>query len=359
MTAATAADPCVDCQERDASLTVRNRRLCAACFIRYVQSKILKRMESYRFKNLAGDQKRRLFLPISGGVSSLVLLQVLDAQLQKQLSNRNKTAYHLVVARVVLPHSQNVTAIEAEYQILARRFPLHSFLPIVPLHDVFGYDGRVREDLERLGNQLQPGVSDKDSLRRALSAATSVTTRADLEAILLQRLLVAIAKQQDCESVLWGHSDSRLAALALADIAKGRGGSVSSNIADGPSFHDINFNFPARELFKSELQTYAQALDEPLPFEADPDAAGQPVSSIRNTSIDSLLTSYIASQGEKYPSIMANVVRTASKLHVKDPNSEIQPCSFCVMPAIEVSNGQGGTPGLCYGCRRMKQDIRL
>ncbi len=352
------AETCVDCQEREASLTIRKRRLCAPCFIRYVNSKVLKRMESYRFKNLAGDQKRRLFLPTSGGVSSLTLLQVLDAQLEKQIVNRNRTAYELVIARVVLPDTRDLATIEAEYQKLAQRFPLHTFLPLVPLHDVLRTDESMHGDLAHIGLHLGSSESNEESMQRVYTAATSPTARADLESVLLRRLLVAIAKRHRCEGVLWGHSDSRLAALALADVAEGRGGSVSSSLADGPSLHGVDFNYPTRDLFKVELQTYAQALTEPLTYETECDSAEEQVTNIRNTSIGKLLGSYIILQGEKYPSIMANVVRTASKLQVQKTGNGVVPCTFCIMPTTRAMHDSGDKPILCYGCKRMKQDIK-
>ncbi|KAJ9602880.1 Cytoplasmic tRNA 2-thiolation protein 2 [Cladophialophora chaetospira] len=358
MTATTSGETCVDCQETVASLTIRSRRLCASCFIRYVSSKILKRMESYRFRNLAGDQKRRLFLPISGGVSSLVLLQLLDSQLQRQIGNRNRTAYDLVIARVVLPDTSGLATIDSEYQKLAQRFPLHNFLPLVSLHEVLQLDAGMRQDLTLLGIDDESGESEEECMQRILSSAMSVTARADLQSILLRRLLVSLAKQQNCETVLWGHSDSRLAAIALADVAKGRGGSVSSHIADGRSLHGINFNYPARDLFKVELQTYAQALDEPLTYATEGDATDQPTTSIRNTSIDNLLSSYITSQGEKYPSIMANVVRTASKLQTQKEGNGVVPCTFCIMPTTGTGDDSADSLILCYGCTRMKQEIR-
>lgn len=360
MDSETTGDICVDCRERLANLRIRNRRLCSPCFMRYVRSKVLKRMESYRFKNLADDQKRRLFLPVSGGVSSLVLLEVLDGQLQKQLANRNRTAYDLVIARVALPDGRDPVKTNAGYEKLAQRFPMPVFLPILALHEVFRLDSKIEQDLGYLGVSRQDGESDVSLLGQVLASATSVTARADLQSILLHRLLVATAKQEKCESILWGHSDSRLAALALADVAKGRGGSVPSTIADGPSPHGLNFNYPVRDLFKSELEAYAQATYNPA-FEGVGNISrpNQLASAIRNTSIDDLLNNYISSQAEKYPSIMANVVRTASKLEVKDASNVARLCPVCVMPV-------SGSPGLlnedsilCYGCERMKKDIKL
>lgn len=359
MTSEKSADTCVDCRENAASLNIRNRRLCAACFSRYVTSKVLKRMESYRFKSLSGDPKRRLFLPISGGVSSLVLLQVLDAQLQRQIGKRNRTAYDLIVARIILPQEEDSESLAGEYERLSQRFTLHTFLPPFPLYESFRLDDKIEQDLKHLGIYRQEGEADVTLLHRTLSSSTSATTRADLQSIFLHRLLVSAAKQQNCSSVLWGHSDSRLAAIALADVAKGRGGSVPSTIADGPSMHGINFNYPLRDLFKEELQTYAQVeSDFWLGNAVDTDIPDQPAASIRNTSIDELLSGYINSQGEKYPSIMANVVRTAGKLQVITATDVVSACPVCVMPISNKHGDLNTSSILCYGCERMKQDIR-
>ncbi|EXJ94516.1 hypothetical protein A1O1_02912 [Capronia coronata CBS 617.96] len=353
------ADLCVDCRERDATLDVRNRRLCTACFMRYVNSKVLKRMESYRYKAAEGDEKRRLLLPVSGGVSSLVLLQILDAQHTRQLAKRNRTAYDLVVVRVVVPGDEDSPTLMGDYKELGHRFSMHSFHPPLPLHEVFHMDDHIERDMEHVGLRREPGETDAAFLDRALSCATSVTARADLQSILQQRLIVSVARQQNCESVLWGHSDSRLAALVLADVAKGRGGSVSSTIADGPSTHGINYNYPLRELFKAELQSYAQVASEPL-LEKAAHSEGMtvPLNSIRHTSIDSLLRTYIDSQGEKYPGIMANVVRTASKLEGQQASVFGATCPVCVRPIVRSEGLLHPDSVLCYGCDRMRQDIK-
>lgn len=353
---------CVDCHDREASLQIRNRRLCDSCFIRYVDSKALKRMGSYRFRTLSPDQKRRLFLPISGGISSIVLLHILNLQLQRQVANRNRTAYDLVVARVVLPEEHESTTTNSDYEGLARRFGAHTFLPLIALQDVLRLDINLEDDLKHLGVVRQVDETDETFFHRILYQTTSATARSDLQTILLQRLLITIAKEQDCESVLWGHSDSRLAALALAEVAKGRGGSVPSAIADGQSMFGINFNYPLRDVFKAELRTYAQVVSDPLLAQTgEADVAIQPPSILRNTSIDNLLNAYITSQGEKYPGIMANVVRTASKLEAKgvhDDGDDLLRCLFCCTFTMESRRGSGTNSVLCYGCERMKKDMK-
>ncbi|KEF55344.1 uncharacterized protein A1O9_08094 [Exophiala aquamarina CBS 119918] len=340
---------CVECRERDAELNIRNRRLCTECFSRYVNSKVLKRMESYRFKILGGDQRCRLLLPLSGGISSLVLLQILDSQLQRQIAKRNMTAYELVIAHVVLPDEPTSTFNNKPFSHLAQRFPSHKFLPEFAFSASLSLDETLEQDLKILGLERQNQESNVDFFDRIMASATSVTTRADLRSISLRRLIVAIATAHGCESIVWGHSDSRLAALVLADVAKGRGGSVPSTIADGPSPFGVNFNHPLRDLFNTELETYASKLPEPLveigaARELNNRPPSQPPSSLRDTAIDSLLTDYINTQGLKYPSIMANVVRTAGKLEVRhSPNL----CRVCVQPIVSGGGQSQNTSILC------------
>ena len=355
-------DPCVDCQAVEATLDVRKRRLCRDCFIRYVNSKVLKRMESYRFKNNKDDNTRCLLLPVSGGISSLVLMQVLESQMQRQLANRSRTAYQLKV--VLVDEDVELGGLQkvhrtAWYGKLQTKFPSLSFLIIKDLSEVFDLDRAVEDDLRAFGLNKQRAESNRDFTLRILSSAASVTAGTDIREILLNRLIVSCAKQQNCESIIWGHSDSRLAAKALAGVAKGRGGSLPFEICDGPSRSGVNFNYPLRDLFKPELNLYASLLpkvfsevvigDEPAPREK---------LSIRNTSIDDLLTNYINSQGEKYPSIMANVVRTASKLHVPELNEAISSCRVCLVPYQGLSEDISGERDLCYACSRTRQDVR-
>jgi len=347
---------CVECRDHDGDFNIRNRRLCSECFSRYLNSKVLKRMESYRFRTLGGDQKCRLLLPLSGGISSLVLLQVLDAQLQRQIAKRNMTAYDLVIAHVMLPDESASAFIDEQLNQLAFKFSSHKFLPKFELSASLSLDRALEQDLKNLGLERQDQEPEVEFFNRIMANAASVTTRADLQSILLRRLIVAIAMTHGCESIVWGHSDSRLAALALADVAKGRGGSVPSTIADGLSPFGINFNYPLRDLFKSELEIYASNLPEPLmEIGTITELNNQPPSNLRSTAIDTLLTDYINTQGLKYPSIMANVVRTAGKLEVRHG---LDLCQVCVQPVGSGNRKSQHITRLCGGCERMKQDIK-
>lgn len=319
-------------------------------------------MESYRFKSNNDETDRRLLLPVSGGVSSLVLLQLLESQMHRQRALRNRTAYELWVVLIeVDPRSAGTPSTRriTWYATLQKRFSSVYFAPVQSLHDVFSCDPTIEDDLQAFGLDRSEGERDTDFTLRVLGSATSLTAGADLQQILLNRLIVSCARQHGCESILWGHSDSRLAAKALAAVAKGRGGSLPFEICDGPSRSGINFTYPLRDLFKPELSLYASALPEVFSELIVEDEAIPPAkASIRNTSIDDLLTNYINSQGEKYPSIMANVVRTASKLRSPQPNQMTKSCRVCLVP---YQSGFGQIPceeELCYACYRTRRDIR-
>jgi cytoplasmic tRNA 2-thiolation protein 2 len=354
---------CADCGEKEGSHEIRKRFLCANCFMRYVGSKILKRMESYRIKNQTGSFKPRLLLPLSGGVSSLVLLSVLDAQLQKQISMQGRTAYDLIIAHIDTSFDFSTNLFEW-YNQATSSFPLHTFVPPTHISSVVSLDQHLTTALSHLGMLTVDNTNHETNLstyQTLLQACRTSTARTSTVSSLLSRHITAIAHEHACNSILYGHSDSRLAALSLAAVASGRGASVPSTIADGPSAaHGLSFNYPCRDLFKTELQLYASLLDTPLVMAEHELVEKKAPPSIKSQSIDELLTGYITSQGERYPSIMANVVRTAGKLERTEPGTEDEEQRYCVFcRGLMLARDGDRDDELCYGCRRMKQDIKI
>jgi cytoplasmic tRNA 2-thiolation protein 2 len=333
-----------------------NAETPSECFTKYVKSKVLKRMESYRLKNDSSHQQRKLLLPVSGGVSSVVLLQVLDSHIQRQLASRGRAAYDLEVLVIDKSSIDQSPSPVGLVECFKDTFP-HSRFSLVSLDAVFKIDYDIHDALSSLGFHMEGAEEPQAELERLMKSATTPTTRADLFEILLLRLIVGFAKCQACEGILWGHSDSRLAAIALSNVAKGRGGALPNQIGDGSSPWGLNFNYPLRDLFKSELELYAGLLSTRVSKIIIPDLQAPAVSSIRETSIDDLLTIYITSQGEKYPSIMANVVRTASKLRMPATTGADAACRLCATP-ITSTPSELSRSGLCYGCLKIKFEIK-
>ena len=325
------------------------------CFVKYVKSKVLKRMESYRLKNDSSHQQKKLVLPVSGGVSSVVLLQVLDSHIQKQLASSGRAAYDLHVLIV----DTSCTAQDSTAAGLLERFRDTFTSPhfsLLSLDAVFKLDDDIYDALSELGFHRDGQEEPAAELERLLKSATTPTCRSDLFQILRLRIIVAFARSQGCQSILWGHSDSRLAATALSNVAKGRGAALTNQTGDGPSPWGLHFNYPLRDLFKSELEIYASLLSTRLTNIIVPDVPASTKPSIRETSIDDLLTNYITSQGAKYPSIMANVVRTASKLRMPALAEVDVACSLC---ATRVTSTVADSPQneLCYACLKIKAEI--
>jgi cytoplasmic tRNA 2-thiolation protein 2 len=278
------------------------------------------------------------------------------------MSRRGRTSYELFILMVEMPCSNNDRRTPKFFDVVQRSFPSHHF-SLLPLCHVFQLDRTISEDLASLSTANL--TSAQGRLEDLMSTTRSASTRADLLDILLTRLVVAFAKENKCEAVLWGHSTSRLAAKSLAAVAEGRGGSLPFLIADGLSPLGVHFYYPLRDLFKPELVTYSEVFPETFSELLSHGASDaiQPTS-IRNTSINNLLANYIGSQGERYPSLMANVVRTACKLQAPVIPSDVSKCFICAMPSDVVVGGQpeesgGDRPArLCFACQRSKNEMK-
>lgn len=316
------------------------------------------------------DKRKNLLVPVSGGVSSVVLLYILDQQIKKQRKKtQDRLPYNLHVLVVDISSVAPYSPSEGLVELLRKRFPdyIQSF---EPLSAVFTYDVKLPESLEQLGfiyNRPSGDTSDEAKLQRLFSCLGSPTSRTDVQSILLARLVGAFAKSHGCEAVLWAHSDSKLAATALSSVAKGRGGSVPLQTNDGPSPWGPTFNYPVRDLFKPELESYARLAESSLSdiIIWGYDNVTSSVS-VKNSAIDDLLTAYITSQGEKYPSIMANVVRTSSKLQAPKQTLQTMVCSLCGTPSSQNADSFSAIPNsarpdslnnLCYGCSQIKREF--
>jgi cytoplasmic tRNA 2-thiolation protein 2 len=338
--------------------------------IRYINTKVIKRMENFRVRNSTIDTPRLFLLPVSFGVSSMALLHLLDGQLQGQLSRMNRTGYELLVAHVNMPSA----APTGEYfKKLEERYPRYTFSS-VDLAEIFGYPSSILEtlgesDLSSAPSGLDGQASNRDKLDHLLASLPSATSRTDVLGILRTRLLVEIAKEKGCEGILWGDSTTRLAEKTLAETAKGRGFALPWQLSDGSSPHGLTFKYPLRDLLKKELLTYVSLVEPPLtPFVN----AGQVsrASNFKSTTIDDLMTNYFESVEESFPSIVANVVRTSSKLGANQPLDGGERCGICEMPIMKGTGGLHGWGGdqqdrahlndsnghvaekLCYGCAR-------
>ena len=321
-------------------------------------------MRHYCYQAKTGRHK--LLLPLSYGLSSTVLLRILNSHLERQLNKRNGPGYelHILVVEPSSISSSNPST-EQRLGLVQERFPIHSYTQ-VQFESIFEHDPDIQDTMSKFagpGFADNPSLSHKERLDAFRASIPTATSKTDVDYALMNRLVVAYAKKFGCTAILWGDSDSRLAAKTLASVAKGKGSSVTWQVSDGMSPFGIEFNFPLRELFSTEVQQYAKL----CPDLHDIIIPDEPLSEdvlTKNLSIDELMMRYVLTQGEKYPGVMANVTRTASKLQPLSA-SNVPSCTFCgaKMGGSSKDSASTGILGntnsrqFCYGCTRSRPDV--
>ncbi|KAL2830003.1 hypothetical protein BDW59DRAFT_29356 [Aspergillus cavernicola] len=362
------SDPCMDCRDHDAILTIRRRRLCRNCYIRFVSYKVLRRTERYRFrKGIPKTGPCKLLLPLSYGLCSSVLLHMVHEQMEQLSKPHSPPGFDLHVL-IIEPSSISPSSPSHDraFESLKQRFPLASFTQL-PLHSIFELVPNLQHILPNYAGQAladDTSRSPKERLDAFRATITSATSIADVDFILLNRLVIAFAKSIDCLGILWGDSDDRLAAKTLANVATGRGSSLTWQVSDGMSPFELEFSFPLRDLFTAELQNYAILFSE-LTDIIVPDTPLSENVLTKNLSIDQLMMRYVSSQGEKYPGVMSNVTRTANKLQASRMSTDGSKCALC---ATFICNSEGvlnptrstnDSPShqFCYACDRSRPGL--
>ncbi|KAK2627269.1 hypothetical protein QTJ16_003235 [Diplocarpon rosae] len=312
---------------------------------------------------------RKLLLALSFGPSSSSLLHILDQHIQSQFDRMNRTAYQLQVVYVDIyldaADREDSSALLEKYMA---HFPRHAYSSIgledaLLLENInwnaFGISASFQDITQK------PGM---ERLKALIGSMPSATSRKDLADTLLARLLVDVARRNGCESILFGDSTTRLAEKTLTETAKGRGFSLPWKVSEGMSSYDVGFNYPMRDLLKKELVTFTSLTTPPLTdLIVYQNASSHISASSKLTTIDDLMIQYFESVEENYPSIVANVVRTSSKLKpLKDDAAA--GCGLCGLGVFEGTDGIFGWGGdqnsdsrpvrendhgiLCYGCSR-------
>ena len=321
-------------------------------------------MEIFRVRYSIPRTQRLLLLPVSFGPSSISLLHILNEQLESQKRRTGRTGYNIHVVFIDISAIENTSYDpNKRLEVLKIRYPSWEYSRI----DVSEVGGLP--DFQNLCHEiLQGNPHNGSNLEQLLASLPSASSRSDMISILRTRLLIHYAKQHECESILWGDSTTRLAERTLSEAAKGRGYAMPWAVSDGSTPHDVNYHFPMRDLLKKEILTYADLL-EPSLSPLIEQTRTEVVATAKNTSIDQLMTQYFESVEENYPSIVANVVRTTSKLNAPSTRDGRR-CKLCQMSmdagtmgsdawrgyqehgSETASEGAEANRGLCYGCAR-------
>ena len=323
------------------------------CFARYVQTKVTKRLEANKLRAPFKEAPKSLLLPVSLGSSSVVLLYVLDQILHYEESRTSRCSFQLHVLFIDQKATQKPTSYEESWSVLMERFPSHRY-SWVRLDEIFDYDdlSGFEADPHTITGMSYQDVDRNHALETLLANMSSQASRSDMIGILRSRLVTAFAKTDECECILYGDSTTKIAERVLTETAKGRGGALPWLTEDGQSPHDLKVVYPMRDLLRKEIAAYARMIKpslESIILESRTSSVG-PISAKENT-IEDLMGQYFESVEENYPSIVANVVRTSSRLIA--PVAQGPLCKLCRLAV------PGRTGGLHWGGEQECGDTSL
>lgn len=360
-----------------------------------MNTKSVKRLERLAAEiRAAPTQTKRVLVGLSFGPSSAALVDILNDQIQFHFKKRQSAAFDGVVVHVDTDLSA-MSSGEDESPLsqklldgFAGRYPQLTFLrvPLSAVLELGTIDWSVLPDVP-IG---APGEGAAKRLRDFFDQLPSTTSKSDVLRLFTRHILISTALREDCRALVLGCSTTALAELTLGETAKGRGFSLPWMVGDGPmtiqrfsashrtqdegSAEDgdgapkdtaqLYIYYPNRELFRNELVRYTNLVEPPLTdlIPAVDAISSSAVVSLRDTSIEEVMTRYFADVEEKYPSIVANVVRTTAKLERTGSTGEERCCGLCGMGLDMLGDqrwkGEMGDEEneweerLCYGCLR-------
>ncbi|KAF3908544.1 hypothetical protein ABW21_db0207059 [Orbilia brochopaga] len=317
---------CKRCRSSPPAVTIRTEPLCADCFTTYLRTKFTRHMEPFRVKPGTEVNRRRLLLATSFGVASTALLDIMHWHRSLQLQRARRAEYDVLVVHI---DESGVTATSTDgadtlLEKLRGQYEQFEFRSI-PLYQIYELPIAIHEALpdEMTGEPDQGGsVEDADG-------------SADVIAILRARLLVELAKSNGCEAVLLGDSMTRMAAMVLAEVTKGRGHALPWLISDGPTPYGPSFVRPLRDLTTAELGYYL-SFSAITHLSTATSSTPKPPVAAKNQTIDDIMLRFFDDISNSH--LTANVVRTAAKLRFADDEDRVQQlglCEICGLPMDE------------------------
>ncbi|KAL2181985.1 uncharacterized protein P884DRAFT_235307 [Thermothelomyces heterothallicus CBS 202.75] len=331
----TLTRPCVKCRSQEATLDSRSQPVCRDCFTKFISAKCIKQIGILGKEtrpppsatNGPPTGTRRYLLGLSLGVSSTVLLHLLNENVEFQLARGRSAPFELTVVHIdddtsldhvghrrrhPSPRSTSSETVLARYRARYPRFSFHAVplssaipnhnhhhhhppeSPTGPEHPADANDGGEGNRGGECGANAEeaPSPSPPPPPAAATSAAaaaaaaagsTTAASRSDVTRLLTRRALLAQARARGCQALLLGHSTTALAELTLAEAAKGRGFAVPWLVGDGPaaaagpgtgsenengsgsgSGEVLLVCHPLRDALRKELVIYAGLVDPPL-----------------------------------------------------------------------------------------------
>lgn len=286
--------------------------------------------ERYKVKYGAVAERlgpQRVLLPLSLGISSVVLLDMIASLLQEQiLGHKGKQGFELVVVHV----EEATSDLDTLYELVGRYDPVQVRVKVLKLDDYLVDSAwvqtlQVSPEFDVMGLKIS---EDSTSVAQMLAMSPSRSLRADLLAIVYQELILRTAVAEKCQTILFGHCMTRLANEVISLTVKGRGLEIHEAIADRTltfGGHEIHIVFPLRDILFAEVEAVLK-LSGLLQFVA---VVPEQSRIVKNMTVQALTTQYFQNlDATGYASTASTVVKTAEKLGgPKESKSAV--CRIC------------------------------
>lgn len=325
---------CQRCKSAQAVLVSRKEKFCAECFVFFMRGKQRKQMLDERYKVKYGASldrlgTQRVLLPLSFGASSLVLFDMIASLLQEQkLTHKGKQGFELVVLHI----REDENASEKFQSLAVNYLPLEIAFKVIDI-DQHELSEKVKitvsNEFDVVAQKLNADLPSL-TVSQLLQLSPSKSLRADLLAIIYEDVIFQTALAEGCQTVLFGHSMTRLATEVISLTVKGRGLQIYQEIADGPRIfqeHTIQVIYPLREVLFAEVDAVLKLRDRLLQYANVPEQSQTRI--VKNMTVQALVSQYFDNlDATGYASTASTVVKTAEKLGgPKEPKVDV--CQVC------------------------------
>lgn len=316
-----------------------------------MRGKQRKQMLDERYKVKYGQVLERLgtqkvLLPVSFGASSLVLLDMIASLLQEQnLAHKGKQGFELVVLHLdnneqmkngEEPGSSEKLKLELSQklkEITEKYLPVQIKSKVLSIDEI-DVDEYIRISVSNEFDVFKQYLGDENPMHKLtiselLHFSPSKSLRADLLATIYADLIFRTATREGCQTVLFGHSMTRLATEVISLTVKGRGLSIHKAIADGPrqyGKHAVHVIFPLRDVLYAEVQAILKYSDKIKEHVVE---LSEETKIVKNMTVQALTSQYFENlDATGYSSTASTVVKTAEKLG-GPKEAKVAECEVC------------------------------
>lgn len=282
-----------------------------------MRGKQRKQMLDEKYKVKYGAVADRLgtqlvLLPLSYGALSLVLLDMIASLLQEQnVTHKGRQGFNLVVLHIAgqgISHQDKFNEIREKYAPVDIKYLEKSL-------DDYPVSSRMKLAVSAAAEVQAVPEENTATVSALLAACASRSLQEDLRDIVMEEIVLDTASSEQCQTVLYGHSMTRLAVQVIADTVKGRGLAIHASVANRTLSHngtDLTVIFPLRDILFAEIKEVL-ALSEGLSQHAQPNEPTLRLT--RNMTVHDLTRQYFDTlDATGYASTASTVVKTAEKL---------------------------------------------